>query len=121
MQDNYRGHSLWIDRRDHGVGECDTTAKFVLARGRRAGAVYDAVDLDAGPKGAARWPTKRDRGQCFIQVEAAVVGRMRAMRRPGESYSEVILRLVELKQTTKYTVCSGSAAQFCELERGHLS
>jgi hypothetical protein len=28
---------------------------------------------------------QRDRGQCFIQVEAAVVDRMRAMRRPGES------------------------------------
>jgi predicted CopG family antitoxin len=40
---------------------------------------------------------QRDRGQCFIQVEAAVVDRMRAMRRPGESYSEVILRLVELE------------------------
>jgi hypothetical protein len=36
-------------------------------------------------------------GQCFIQVEAAVVDRMRAMRRPGESYSQVILRLVELE------------------------
>src|SRR5260370_38168005 len=45
------------------------------------------------PKGAARWPLQRDRGQCFIQVEAAVVDRMRAMRRPGESYSYVILRL----------------------------
>ena len=33
---------------------------------------------------------QRDRGQCFIQVEAAVVDRMRAMRRAGESYSEVI-------------------------------
>ena len=40
---------------------------------------------------------QRDRGQCFIQVEAAVVDRMRAMRRPGESYSHVILRLVELE------------------------
>ena len=38
---------------------------------------------------------QRDQGQCFIQVEAAVVDRMRAMRRPGESNSEVILRLVE--------------------------
>ncbi len=36
-------------------------------------------------------------GQCFIQVEAAVVDRMRAMRRRGESYSQVILRLVELE------------------------
>jgi hypothetical protein len=40
---------------------------------------------------------QRDRDQCFIQVEAAVVNRMSAMRRPGESYSEVILRLGELE------------------------
>jgi len=32
----------------------------------------------------------------FIQVEAAVADRMRAIRRPGEGYSQVILRLVEL-------------------------
>ena len=37
-------------------------------------------------------------GQCFIQVEATVVDRMRAMRRPGESYRDVILRLVELEE-----------------------
>ena len=29
------------------------------------------------------------RGQCFIQVEAAMVDRVRAMRRPGESYRDV--------------------------------
>jgi len=40
---------------------------------------------------------QRDRGQCFIQVEAALVDRMRSMRRSGESYSNVILRLVELE------------------------
>jgi hypothetical protein len=59
-------------------------------------AVYDAI-ASTLPKGTARWPMQREQGQCFIQVEAAVVDRMRAMRRPGESYSEVILRLVELK------------------------
>ena len=59
-------------------------------------AAYDAI-ASTLPKGAARWPMQRDRGQCFIQVEAAVVDRMRAMRRPGESYSQVILRLVELE------------------------
>jgi hypothetical protein len=31
MQDRDRGYILWIDRPDHGVGECDTTAKSVLA------------------------------------------------------------------------------------------
>ena len=38
-----------------------------------------------------------DRGQGFIQVEATIVDRMRSMRRPGESYSAVILRLPELE------------------------
>ena len=47
------------------------------------------------PKGLARWPLQRDRGQCFIQVKSAVADRTRAMRRLGESYSAVILRLVE--------------------------
>ena len=56
---------------------------------------YDVI-ASTLPKGAARWPMQRDRGQSFIQVEAAVVDRMRTMRRPGETYSEVILRLVEL-------------------------
>ena len=58
---------------------------------------YDAI-ASTLPKGAARWPMQRDRGHCFIKVAAAVVDRMRDMRRSGESYSEVILRLVELKQ-----------------------
>ena len=49
------------------------------------------------PKGSARWPMQRDGDRCFIQIEAAVVERMRSMRRPGESYSNVILRLVELE------------------------
>jgi hypothetical protein len=59
-------------------------------------AAYDAI-ASSLPKGAALWPVQRDRGLCFIQVEAAVVDRMRAMRRPGKSYSLVILRLVELE------------------------
>ena len=58
-------------------------------------AAYDAI-ASTLPNGAARWPMQRERDQCFIQVEAAVVDRMRSMRRPGESYSNVILRLVEL-------------------------
>jgi len=59
-------------------------------------AAYDAISSTL-PKGSARWPMQRDRGQCFIQVESAIVDRMRAIRRPGESYSSVILRLVELQ------------------------
>ena len=59
-------------------------------------AAYDAI-ASTLPKGAARWPMQRDRDQCFIQTEAALVDRMRAMRRLGDSYSEVILRLVEIE------------------------
>ena len=59
-------------------------------------AAYDAI-ASTLPKGAARRPMRRDRGQCFIEVEAAAVDRMRAVRRPDESYSQVILRLVELE------------------------
>jgi hypothetical protein len=59
-------------------------------------AAYDVI-ASALPQGAARWPMQRTGRQCFIQVEAAVVDRMRAIRRPGESYSSVIMRLVELE------------------------
>jgi hypothetical protein len=59
---------------------------------------YDAI-ASTLPKGAARWPMQRDRGLCFIQVEVAVVDRMRAMRGPGESHSQVILRPVELERS----------------------
>ena len=57
---------------------------------------YDAI-ASALPKGSARWPMQREGGQCFIQVKSAVVDCMRAMRQPGESYSDVILRLVRLE------------------------
>jgi hypothetical protein len=61
-------------------------------------AAYDAIAATL-PTGSARWPMQRDGDQGFIQVEAAVVDRMRSMRRRGESYSAVILRLVELGAT----------------------
>ena len=65
--------------------------RLVLTEG-----AYDAI-ASTLPKGSARWPMQRECGKCFIQVEAAVVDRMRAMRRPGEGYSDVILRLVEIE------------------------
>jgi hypothetical protein len=113
----------WTPARQHGQhpsrpcswprwsGACDGTQrrlrramKLALDRDQAPGmirvaltdAAYHAI-ASTLPKGAARWPMQRDRNQCFIQVEAAVVDRMRAMRRPGESYSQVILRLVELE------------------------
>ena len=68
---------------------------FVMIRVALTDVAFDTI-ASTLPKGAARWPMQRDRGQCFIQVEAALVDRMRVMRKPGESYSQVILRLVEL-------------------------
>lgn len=59
-------------------------------------ATYETI-ASTLPKGAARWPMQRQGDQCFIQVEAAVVDRLRTLRRPGECYSNVILRLVELE------------------------
>ena len=69
---------------------------FVMIRVALTDSVYDAISSTL-PKGSARWPMQRDSGKCFIQVEAAVIDRMRAMRRLGESYSHVLLRLVELE------------------------
>jgi hypothetical protein len=39
----------------------------------------------------------RRRGQCFIHLKEAIVDRLGAMRGPGESYSDVILRLVKIE------------------------
>jgi len=76
-------------------------------------AAYDAISSTL-PKGSARWPMQRDRGQGFIQVESAIVDRMRAMRRPGESYSSVILRLVELRPREPEETASDSVRDCCE-------
>ena len=48
------------------------------------------------PEGAVLRIDRR-RGQCFIHLEEAIVARLGAMRAPGESMSDVILRLVELR------------------------
>jgi predicted CopG family antitoxin len=37
------------------------------------------------------------KGERLVWLEAAVVDRLSAMRGPGESYSDVILRLVEIE------------------------
>ena len=39
-------------------------------------------------------------GKYVVQVETAVLDRLRAMRGPGEDYSDVILQLVELEGVT---------------------
>jgi hypothetical protein len=69
----------------------------------RAGHKVALCDALAGEVEARSLPKSRNasdsrsRRRCFIQVEAAVIHRLRATRRPGESYRQVILRLVALE------------------------
>jgi hypothetical protein len=58
---------------------------------------FDAIasTLPLGSVGYEAEP--HEKGQRLIWVEAAVLERLRTMRRPGESYGDVILRLVEIE------------------------
>ena len=58
-------------------------------------AAFEAISatLPLGSVGFEREPDAK--GERQIWVEAAVVDRLAAMRGPGESYSDVIMRLVE--------------------------
>ena len=58
-------------------------ALFVIPRPWRGGSVVFEPEADA-------------KGERMVWIEAAVVDRLATMRGPGESYSDVILRLVEL-------------------------
>jgi hypothetical protein len=57
-----------------------------------------AATLPLGSVGYERAPNAK--GERLIWLEAAVVDRLTAMRGPGESYSDVILRLVESEART---------------------
>jgi len=54
-----------------------------------------ASTLPLGSVGCEADPDEK--GQRLISVEATVLERLRTMRRPGETYSDVILRLVEIE------------------------
>jgi hypothetical protein len=57
-------------------------------------AAFDAIaaTLPLGSISFERHPA--DDGQLLVWLEPHVVNKLRAVRRPGESYSDVILRLV---------------------------
>ena len=60
-------------------------------------AAFEAIAATL-PLGSVGFEPKIDaKGQHLIWVEAAVADRLTAMRRPSESLSDVILRLVELE------------------------
>ena len=56
---------------------------------------FEAISAPLGSAASSMGVTRRAR--LMIWLESAVVDRQTAMRGPGESYSEVILRLVELE------------------------
>ena len=57
-------------------------------------AAFDAITKTL-PLGSARYENAtNEKGERLIWLDRAVVDRLRSLRGPGESYSEVILRLV---------------------------
>jgi len=63
-------------------------------------AALDAI-VDTLPLGSVGFERDPDaKGELQIWLDAAVVDRLAAMRRPGESFSDVILRLFQLTGTT---------------------
>jgi hypothetical protein len=62
-------------------------------------------------------PVHHPDGQCLVHIEATVLDLLRAMRKPGESHSDVILRLVQhppkrrtVKQRIKVFLAGGVLA-----------
>jgi hypothetical protein len=64
---------------------------FVIRQRPRVGsrAVIPMPSLICSPlsEDAPLWPLQREDGQCLIHIEAAVLDRLRAMRKLGERYS----------------------------------
>jgi hypothetical protein len=60
-------------------------------------AAFEAIAATL-PLGSVGYEPKVDaQGQRLVWLETAIVDRLGAMRGPGERYSDVILRLVELE------------------------
>ena len=70
------------------INAYDTTGYFARRPPRHL------LDVAQGRDSVARAAQRRH--QCLIRIEAAVLDRLRAVRRPGEDYSDV-LRLVKLE------------------------
>jgi hypothetical protein len=60
-------------------------------------AAFDAIAATL-PLGSVGYENEtNERGERYVWLDHAVVARLRAMRGPGESYSDVIPRLIELE------------------------
>jgi hypothetical protein len=62
---------------------------------------YDAICATLPLGSVAVEPYYNERGERLIWLEAAMVDRLGAMRRAGESYSDVILRVATLEGTQR--------------------
>jgi hypothetical protein len=58
---------------------------------------FEAVAATLPIGSVAFEPQTNAKGERLIWVEASALDRMTAIREPGESYSDVILRLVEIE------------------------
>jgi hypothetical protein len=54
-----------------------------------------AVIVATQPASVGFEPNKAPNGEFYVWLDPRYVDRLRAMRKPGESYSDVILRLAE--------------------------
>jgi hypothetical protein len=64
-------------------------------------AAFEAIAATL-PLGSVGYEAQLDKqGQRLIWLETAVVDRLEAMRGPGESYSDVIMRVVGLEATQR--------------------
>ncbi len=60
-------------------------------------AAFDAIAATL-PLGSVGYEAQTNaRGERLVWLETAIIDRLAAMRGPGESYSDVILRLVEME------------------------
>jgi hypothetical protein len=60
-------------------------------------AAFDAIAANL-PLGSVGYENESNaNGERYVWLDHAVVARLRSMRGPGESYSDVIIRLVELE------------------------
>jgi hypothetical protein len=60
-------------------------------------AAYDAISATLPLGSVAVEPYFNDRGERVVWLDEVWVDRLGAMRGPGESYSDVIMRLVEME------------------------
>jgi hypothetical protein len=73
-------------------------------------AAFDAIAATP-PLGSAGYENEiNERGERYVWLAPNVVDRLRAMRGPGESYSDVILRLAKSAAVGRLAAISGPPA-----------